>query len=155
MDIVLRATAAFAFIFVLLRVIGRRELSSLEPFDLILLVVIGDLVQQGVTQSDMSFTGIVLAVGTFSLLAVATLWLSFRFKVMRRVLEAAPRVVVEHGKPIERNMRAERLTLEEIRSAARLQHIASLDDVEWAIVENGGQISFIGTADDPRGLSGH
>jgi uncharacterized membrane protein YcaP (DUF421 family) len=148
MDIVLRATAAFVFIFVLLRVIGRRELSSLEPFDLILLVVIGDLVQQGVTQSDMSFTGIVLAVGTFSLLAVATSWLSFRFKVMRRVLEAAPRVVVERGKPIERNMRAERLTLEEIRSAARLQQIASLDDVEWAIVENGGQISFIGTADD-------
>ena len=147
MDIVIRATAAFLLIFVLLRVLGRRELSSLEPFDLILLVVIGDLVQQGVTQSDMSFTGLLLAVGTFALLAVLSSWLGFRFEPLRKVLEAGPLVVVEHGKPIERNMRTERLTLEEIASAARLQKIASLDDVEWAIVENGGQISFIQKAD--------
>jgi uncharacterized membrane protein YcaP (DUF421 family) len=143
MDIVLRAAAAFAFIFLLLRVLGRRELSSLEPFDLILLIVIGDLVQQGVTQSDMSFTGLLLAVGTFSLLVVATSWLSYRFKPMRKVLETAPLVVIEHGQAIERNMRAERLTREEIAAAARMQCIASLDDVEWAIVESGGQISFI------------
>jgi uncharacterized membrane protein YcaP (DUF421 family) len=143
MDIVLRAAAAFALIFLLLRVTGRRELSTLEPFDLILIVVIGDLVQQGVTQSDMSFTGLVLAVGTFSVLAMLTSWLSFRFRSLRRVLEAAPLVVVEHGKPVEHTMRAERLTLEEVASAARLQQIGSLDDVEWAIVEPNGQISFI------------
>ena len=143
MDIVVRAVAAYLLVFVLLRVSGRRELSSLEPFDLILLVVIGDLVQQGVTQSDMSFTGLTLAVGTFALLAVASSWLSFRFRSLRKVLEAEPLVVIEHGKPIERNMRTERLTLDEIASAARLQKIASLDDVEWAIVENNGQISFI------------
>ncbi|HWO81136.1 DUF421 domain-containing protein [Gaiella sp.] len=146
MDIVLRAAAAFVLVFLLLRVTGRRELSTLEPFDLILLVVIGDLVQQGVTQSDMSFTGLVLAVGTFTVLAVATSWLSYRFKAMRKVLEAAPLVVVEHGKPIEHNMRAERLTLEEVAEAARLQQVASLEDVEWAIIEPSGQISII-----PRG----
>lgn len=146
MDIVLRAAAAFVLVFLLLRVTGRRELSTLEPFDLILLVVIGDLVQQGVTQSDMSFTGLVLAVGTFTVLAVATSWLSYRFKAMRNVLEAAPLVVVEHGKPIEHNMRAERLTLEEVAEAARLQQVASLEDVEWAIIEPSGQISII-----PRG----
>jgi uncharacterized membrane protein YcaP (DUF421 family) len=143
MDVVLRAGIAFVFIVFLLRVIGRRELSSLEPFDLILLVVIGDLVQQGVTQNDMSLTGLVLAVGTFTLLAVLASWLSYRFKAARSVLEAAPLVVVEHGKPIERNMRTERLTLEEVMSAARQQQIASLDEVEWAIVEGSGQITFI------------
>ena len=143
MDIVLRAAAAFVFIFLLLRVTGRRELSTLEPFDLILLVVIGDLVQQGVTQSDMSFTGLVLAVGTFTILAVSTSWLSYRFKAMRKVLEAAPLVVIEHGKPVEHNMRAERLTLEEVAEAARMQQVASLDDVEWAIIEPTGQISII------------
>ena len=143
MDIVLRAAAAFVFIFLLLRVTGRRELSTLEPFDLILLVVIGDLVQQGVTQSDMSFTGLILAVGTFTILAVSTSWLSYRFKAMRKVLEAAPLVVIEHGKPVEHNMRAERLTLEEVAEAARMQQVASLDDVEWAIIEPTGQISII------------
>lgn len=143
MDIVLRATAAFLFVFVLLRVLGRRELSTLEPFDVILLVVIGDLLQQGVTQSDMSFTGAVLAIGTFGLLVIGTSWLSFRFKAVRKVVEAAPLVIVEHGKAIEPNLRAERLTLEEVASAARLSQITSLDDVEWAIVESSGQISFI------------
>jgi uncharacterized membrane protein YcaP (DUF421 family) len=143
MDIVLRAAAAFAFVFVLLRVMGRRELSTLEPFDVILLVVIGDLVQQGVTQSDMSLTGMILAVGTFGLLVVVTSWLSFRSKAARKVLEAAPIVVLQHGRAVEKNLRAERLTLEEVASAARIQQIASLDDVEWAIVEPSGQISFI------------
>ncbi len=143
MDIVLRATAAFTFIFLLLRFLGRRELSTLEPFDLILLVVIGDLVQQGVTQSDMSFTGLLLAVGTFAVLAVASSWLSYRFKTLRKMLEAAPLIVIEHGRPVDRNMRTERLTLEEVASAARLQQISSLDDVEWGIVEANGQISFI------------
>ena len=127
MDIVLRAAAAFAFVFVLLRVMGRRELSTLEPFDVILLVVIGDLVQQGVTQSDMSLTGMILAVGTFSLLVVVTSWLSFRSTAARKVLEAAPIVVLQHGRAVEKNLRAERLTLEEVASAARIQQIASLD----------------------------
>jgi uncharacterized membrane protein YcaP (DUF421 family) len=143
MDIVLRASAAFLFVFVLLRVMGRRELSTLEPFDVILLVVIGDLVQQGVTQSDMSLTGTALAVGTFSLLVIVTSWVGFRFKAARKVLEAAPLVILEHGRAVERNLRAERLTLEEVASAARTQQIASLDEVEWAIVEPSGQISFI------------
>ena len=143
MDIVLRATGAFALVFLLFRVTGRRELSTLEPFDLILIVVIGDLVQQGVTQSDMSFTGLVLAVGTFTVLSIGISWLSYRFKAMRKLLEAAPLVVVEHGKPVERTMRAERLTLEELAEAARMQQVASLDDVEWAIIEPTGQISII------------
>jgi uncharacterized membrane protein YcaP (DUF421 family) len=149
MDIVLRAAAAFAFVFLLLRVLGRRELSTLEPFDVILLVVIGDLLQQGVTQSDMSLTGSVLAVGTFALLVVATSWLSFRFKGVRKVVEAAPLVIIQDGKPIDKNLRVERLTLEEVASAARVQQIASLEEVEWAIVESSGQISFI-----PRSSSG-
>ena len=73
MDIVLRAAFAFAFIFFLTRIVGRRELSSLEPFDLIMLIVLGDLVQQGVTQSDYSVTGLVLAAGTIALMQVARL----------------------------------------------------------------------------------
>ncbi len=143
MDIVLRAAVAFVFLFVLLRVLGRRELSTLEPFDLILLVVIGDLMQQGVTQSDMSMTGTVLAVGTFAMLVLLTSWLSFRFRRAREVLEAAPIIVIDRGKPVDRNLRSERLTLEEVAAAARIQQIASLDEVEWAIVEASGQISFI------------
>jgi len=72
MDIVLRATVIFIVVLVLTRAVGKRELSSLEPFDIILLVVIGDLVQQGVTQSDYSLTGAVLAILTITVLTAAS-----------------------------------------------------------------------------------
>lgn len=143
MDIVLRATVAFFFVFLLLRVIGRRELSSMEPFDIILLVVIGDLIQQGVTQSDMSLTGAILAVGTFAGLAVLCSYLVFRFRRARPVLEAKPLVLLQDGKPIEANLRHERMTVEELAGEARQQQIVSLDQVEWAVLEGSGKISFI------------
>lgn len=143
MDIVLRATVAFFFVFLLLRVIGRRELSSMEPFDIILLVVIGDLIQQGVTQSDMSLTGAILAVGTFAGLAVLCSYLLFRFRRARPVLEAKPLVLLQDGKPIEANLRHERMTVEELAGEARQQQIVSLDQVEWAVLEGSGKISFI------------
>ena len=97
MDIVIRAFFAFLFVAVMTRVIGRRELSSLEPFDLILLIVLGDLIQQGVTQSDYSLTGLVLAGGTFTLLTVAVSYLVFRFRRLRPVFEAEPLILVEDG----------------------------------------------------------
>jgi uncharacterized membrane protein YcaP (DUF421 family) len=143
MDIVLRAAFAYVFILFLLRVVGRRELSSMEPSDLILLVVMGDLIQNGVTQSDYSLTGVALAVSTFGLLAVATSWLVFRSRRAQRVIEGEPLILVEHGKLIERNARGERLTLDEIMQEARGQQIESLDQVKWAVLESTGRITFI------------
>jgi uncharacterized membrane protein YcaP (DUF421 family) len=143
MDIVIRAGVAFLVILFLTRVVGRRELSTLEPFDLILLVTIGDLVQQGVTQNDFSVTGMFLAVGTFGVLTVLFSYLPWRFQVLRPVLEGKPIIVIEDGKVIEENLRGQRLTKEEIAAAARVQSIASLDDVRWAVLETNGQLSFI------------
>jgi uncharacterized membrane protein YcaP (DUF421 family) len=143
MDIVVRAFFAFLFVVIVTRVIGRRELSSLEPFDLILLIVLGDLIQQGVTQSDYSFTGLVLAGGTFTLLTVVVSYLVFRFRRVRPLFEPEPLILVENGKLIERNLRRERLTAEEVAAEARLQQIPSLADVHWAVLETNGKISFI------------
>ena len=143
MDIVLRALVAFLFILLLTRLIGRRELSSLQPFDLILLIVLGDLIQQGVTQSDYSLTGLLLAAGTFTILTVAVSYAVFRVRRLRPVFEAEPLVLVEDGKPIDRNLRRERITPEEIAAEARLQQITSLADVRWAVLESNGKISLI------------
>jgi uncharacterized membrane protein YcaP (DUF421 family) len=143
MDVVLRAVVVFFFLLFLMRVVGRRELSSLEPFDLVLLIVIGDLVQQGVTQSDHSLTGAILSAGTFGILVVGTSYVSFRFRRLRPAIEGEPMIVMQDGTPIERNLRRERITLEELAASARRDGIASLDDVEWAVLETGGQISFI------------
>jgi uncharacterized membrane protein YcaP (DUF421 family) len=143
MDIVVRAFFAFLFVFVITRLIGRRELSSLEPFDLILLVVVGDLIQQGVTQSDMSFTGAVLATGTFAVMVLVVSYVGFRFRRLQPLLDPQPLIVVQDGSVIEGNLRKERMTVDELLAEARAQQIASLDDVQWAVLESNGRMSFI------------
>src|SRR5258708_31427705 len=107
MDIVLRTILVFGVLLVLMRVIGRRELSSLEPFDLILLIVLGDAVQQGLTQDDYSLTGAILVIGTFAVLQVLVSWLGYRFPRVRPLLEGEPIIVVQDGNVIERNLKRE------------------------------------------------
>src|SRR6267154_1926255 len=136
MDLVLRATVIFFFVFLVTRAVGRRELASLEPFDLILLVVIGDLVQQGVTQSDESVTGALIVISTIALLSLGVSWVSFRSHKIRLVTEGEPIVLVQNGRVIERNMRRERITREDIEEEARQQQITSLADLRWAILED-------------------
>ena len=147
MDIVFRAIVIFVFLYVLMRVIGRRELSTLEPFDVILLVVLGDLVQQGVTQNDFSVTGVVLAIGTIAILTVGVSYANFRFPKLRPILDGDPIVVVQDGKAIEKNLRRERLTLDDLAAAARQEGIPHLDEVQWAVMETSGKISFVKKAE--------
>jgi uncharacterized membrane protein YcaP (DUF421 family) len=143
MDIVLRATLMYFFILLVTRIVGRRELSSLQPFDLVLLVVIGDLVQQGVTQSDYSVTGLMIAVGTIAILQTGVSWLGFRSKKTGLILEGEPIVVVQDGKCLDRNLRRERIADAEVRESAREQGIGDLDEVAWGILETSGKLTFI------------
>jgi uncharacterized membrane protein YcaP (DUF421 family) len=143
MDIAVRGAVLFLFIYLLTRVIGRRELSSLQPFDLILLIVLGDTIQQGLTQDDYSVTGAFIAVGTIAGLQVLTSYVSFRFRWARRLLDGDPIVLVQDGRVIQKNLRRERLTVEEVAEQARVSQIASLEDVKWAVFEPSGSISFI------------
>src|SRR2546423_626192 len=143
MDIALRATVLYFFVVLVTRVVGRRELSSLSPFDLILLIVLGDAIQQGLTQDDYSVTGAVIAVATIATLQVGTSYLSFRSKRARRVLEGLPIVLIERGGVVERNLRRERMSLDDVAEEMRAQQIASVDEVEWGILESNGTISFI------------
>jgi uncharacterized membrane protein YcaP (DUF421 family) len=143
LDIVIRTVVAFFVIVLITRIVGRRELSSMEPFDLILLVVLGDLVQQGVTQNDESMTGAILVLFTLTVLTTGLAYANFRFSSLRPALEGHPVVLVENGKLIERNANRERLTVEEIESEARLQQIESLEQVRLGILETSGRISFI------------
>lgn len=148
MDIVIRAFLMYFFVLLLTRIVGRRELSTLQPFDLVLLVVIGDLVQQGVTQSDYSFTGLLIAVGTIAVLQAGVSWVGFRSKKAGLVLEGEPIVVVQDGALLERNIRRERMTPAEVLESARSQGIATLQDVQWGILETSGQLSFIKKSPD-------
>jgi uncharacterized membrane protein YcaP (DUF421 family) len=143
MDIVLRALVLFVFVWILTRAVGRRELSTFQPFDLILLIVLGDLIQQGVTQNDFSVTGAMLAGGTMAAMTVLFSWLAYRFPRVQPVLEGDPVILIERGKTIDRNLKANRITLDELAAQARLNRIMHLEDVEWGVLETSGQISFI------------
>jgi uncharacterized membrane protein YcaP (DUF421 family) len=143
MDLAIRAVVLFGFVYLLTRIIGRRELSSMEPFDLILLIVIGDAIQQGLTQDDYSVTGALIVIGTFAVLQILISYLSYRFPRLRPALDGEPMVVVQDGKAIEKNMKRERITLEEVMVEARLQQVASLDQIAWAVLETSGKISVI------------
>jgi uncharacterized membrane protein YcaP (DUF421 family) len=143
MDIVLRAIVLYAFVIFVMRVAGRRELSSMTPFDLVLLIVLGDAIQQGLTQDDYSVTGAILAVATIATLQVLTSYLSYKSRRVRKVFEGEPIVLVERGEIVERNMHRERMRTDEIVEEMRQQQIGSLDEVEWGILEANGSISFI------------
>jgi uncharacterized membrane protein YcaP (DUF421 family) len=147
MDLVARAVVVFFAIFLVTRVVGRRELSTMEPFDVILLVVIGDLVQQGVTQSDYSVTGAVTVIATIALLTVGLSYLSYLVPRVRPMLEGEPIVLVQDGEVIGRNLRRERITIGELLAEARHQQFPSLENVRYAVLETDGVISFIPAED--------
>ncbi|MCP3732294.1 DUF421 domain-containing protein [Sphingomonas sp. MG17] len=158
MDIVFRATIMFAILFGLLRLLGKRELSQMTPFELVMLVVLGDLIQQGVTHNDFSLTGATLAIATFGFWAVVLGWVVYRWPRAQKWIEGEPRVLIRQGEWIEANMRRDRLTRREIESEMRLAGIGTVGEVAWAILEPEGRISFIridsdkdeGRADDIR-----
>jgi uncharacterized membrane protein YcaP (DUF421 family) len=143
MDLAIRAIFLYAFVVLLMRVTGRRELSTLSAVDLVLLIILGDAIQQGLTQDDYSVTGAVIVVSTIAALQVGTSYLAFRSRRARRVLEGEPIVILQDGKLIERNLKRERLTEDEVAEEMRAQQIASVEDVEWGILETNGTMSFI------------
>lgn len=143
MEIVVRATVVYFFLLVLMRSMGKRELAELSAFELILLITIGDLVQQGVTQEDMSLTGAMLAGTTLAVWALLFSYVTFRWRRTRPVLEGVPVIVVRDGKILEEMLDYERLTEDELREAARRNGIADLGDVQYGILEPDGKFSFI------------
>lgn len=143
MEIVARATVIYFFLWVVTRGVGKRELSELTAFDVVLMVTLGDLVQQGVTQDDMSLTGAMLAVATFAFWILVLSYAGWRVTAARPVLEGVPVVVVNAGRPVDEALRVERLTLDEVKEEARGQGIADLRDVKLGVLEPGGTFSFI------------
>lgn len=146
MDIVLRATAVFFMLFLLLRLFGKRQLGQMTPFEFVSLVVVGDFVQQAVTHNDYSVTGAALAVGTFGFWALILGWIGFRSVRLRKLLDGEPRVLVRRGKIQQSMLERDKIPIEELESEMRLAGIASIKEVEWAILETNGKISFIEAA---------
>jgi uncharacterized membrane protein YcaP (DUF421 family) len=149
MDIVARAAIMFLIVYGLLRLMGKRELGQLAPFELVTLIVTGDLIQQGVTHQDFSLTGATLAIFTFAGCSLIMSTISDRFPKARGLLQSRPLVLMRNGQFVGDNLERESIDHDEFGSQLRLAGIASLDQVAWAILEPEGKISFIRKDDEP------
>jgi uncharacterized membrane protein YcaP (DUF421 family) len=143
MDILIRSVALFFFLFLIIRAMGRRELSELSSFELILMIVVGDLIQQGVTGDDRSVTGAIVAVSTFAMLSVAMSYASFRWRRASPVLEGVPVILIRHGEVLTDVLKVERMTHDELDEELRNQGIRDPSIVALGVLEADGTFSFI------------
>jgi uncharacterized membrane protein YcaP (DUF421 family) len=134
----------FAILWVVFRLAGRRTLAEITTFDFILLLIIGDATQQALVGNDFSITTAALVIVTLVLLDVLMGRLAISGAGLRRIIESAPVIVVDRGKPLNDVLRHEGVDLEEVMMAAREKHgLEKLDDVKYAIVERHGGISIV------------
>jgi uncharacterized membrane protein YcaP (DUF421 family) len=144
MNPVIRSIVMFTVLWVVFRVAGRRTLAEITTFDFILLLIIGDATQQALVGNDFSITTAALVIVTLVLLDVLMGRLAITGVGVRRVIESAPVIVVEKGKPLNDVLRQEGVDLEEVMAAAREKHgLQTLADVKYAIVERHGGISIV------------
>jgi uncharacterized membrane protein YcaP (DUF421 family) len=141
---VVRAVAVYLFVLVLLRVMGKRTLAEVTTFDFVVLLIISEATQQGMTGSDFSVTNTALLVTTLVVLQRLSDLVSDRSKRADRLLNDVPTVIVRDGQPIEEWMRHNQLTVVEVlEEARRSQGIERLDQIRIAVLERNGSISVI------------
>ncbi len=143
MEIVIRASVIFFFLLVLTRGLKKRTLADMAPFEMLLLVTLGDIVQQGITQEDFSLTGAILATSTLAFWITVLSWATWRWRRVGRAVDGVPVVIVQDGKPREEVLAVERLPLDEVHEAARQEGIDDRAKGRFAILEPSGRISFI------------
>jgi uncharacterized membrane protein YcaP (DUF421 family) len=143
MELVIRATVIYWFLWLIVRGTGKRTLSDLSPIELLIVVVVGDMVQQGVTQEDMSVTGAVIVVCTFAMWMIVADFAARRLHVAERVLDGEAVIVLRDGEAAIDALRRERITVDELRAAAREAGHGDLRDIRFGVLEHDGRFSFV------------
>jgi uncharacterized membrane protein YcaP (DUF421 family) len=154
MELVIRAAVMYAFLWAVTRAVGRSTLGELSTFQLLLYVTMGDLVQQSITQQDYSLTGAAVVVSVFALATVGLNWTQWRFPRLRPLVNGLPVIVVRNGQLVERSLRQQKLSDDDLAAAARQQGIRDLGSLELAILEADGKISFFQREGDDAGHEG-
>lgn len=151
MEIVIRAAVMFVFLWAVTRAVGRSTLGELSTFELIMYVTMGDLIQQAVTQQDYSVTSGVLAISVFALLTVVLSWVQWKFPRTRSAIRGKPLVVVRDGRMLPVPAKQQRFTESDLVATARQQGIRRLADIELAILEADGKVSFFTATQESEG----
>ncbi len=140
---VLRSVVVYGFLLVSFRVAGKRLLGQLTAFDLVVLLIISNVLQNAAIGNDVSLGGGLLGAAVIILLNVMVAWLTFRHKRLERLVENTPTVIVKHGHVIRANLDREHMSLAELRAALRKEGIATMSEVRYAILEEDGHVSVI------------
>ena len=140
---VIRSAVVYLFLLVGFRLAGKRQLGSMTAFDLVVLLVISNVVQNALIGNDNSLGGGLLGATVILVLNAIVAWVTFRYKRVERVVEHTPTILVKHGRILRENLRRERLSLSELRAALRREGIASLQDVHYVLLEEDGHLSVI------------
>lgn len=144
MDAVLRATAIYAFLLVLIRISGRRTLAQMTPFDLVLLLIVAEATQQGLLGNDFSVTNAILVITTLIGLDILMTALTHRSRWLDRWVNVLPLVLIQDGEVLDDRLERARVDREDILEQARAtQGIERMEQIKYAVLERGGGISII------------
>jgi uncharacterized membrane protein YcaP (DUF421 family) len=138
----LRVALVFVTLLFAFRIMGKRELGRLSPFELVTLMLVPEILSSAIQGEGSLLNGLV-GLSTLLALVVLTSVLAHRFEKVERVVEAQPTVLVAHGRPIEKALNDERILPDELFSEMRKQGLSDLSDVEWAVLESSGNITFV------------
>ena len=142
-ELVVRAGVVYAFLLVLLRVTGKRQIGQLAPFDLVLLLVLSNSVQNSINAGDNSLVGGLVSSATLVALNYGMGYATFRSKRLETLVEGRPEIIIHNGKIFEDVMRRAQLTHHELQAALRRQGCLCTEDVVAAVLENNGSISVV------------
>lgn len=145
-----RPVIVYAFLVVGLRLAGKRELSQLNPFDLVVLLLLSNVVQNAIIGEDNSVTGGLVGAAALLLINHVVVRFLFQHERLDRVIEGEPDVLIDQGRLLTERLTDETITVKELEVAARKQGFASLTDVERAVLEAGGGITFVAKKPKPE-----
>jgi len=140
-EIIVRSLLVYVFLLVILRITGKRQVGQLAPFDLVLLLVLSNAVQNSMTGGDNSLVGGLLSAATLIGINYTVGTATFRSKKLEAIIEGRPEVLIHNGKLFEEVMAKAQLTHHELSSALRQAGCTCVEEVHTAILENNGSIT--------------
>ena len=146
----LRPMIIYGFLVVGLRLSGKRQLAQLNPFDLVVLMTLANTVQNAIIGDDTSLTGGIIGAGTLLLVNYAVVRFLYGHRKLDHLIEGRPDVLIENGRVLKERLKKELVTLEELKASAHRQGFASFEEVERAVLEPGGTISFFAKEPPPE-----
>jgi uncharacterized membrane protein YcaP (DUF421 family) len=146
---ILRPIIVYVFLIIGLRLAGKRELAQLNPFDLVVLLTLSNTVQNAIIGEDNSVTGGIIGAATLLIVNYAVVRFLYGHDRLERLVEGAPDALVENGVIRTDRLRKELITVTELEAAAHKQGFASLDEIDRAVLDPGGIITFVGRKPTP------